>query len=368
MKTFSNIFEEVYDFENLYAAYLDARKNKRYREEVLSFTADLEENLLGIQNHLIHQTYQLGRYREFYVHEPKKRLIMALPFRDRVMQCALYRIINPIFVRGYISTSYGSIRGGGTIKAIRQLQYWLRLLTKKPEKYYALKMDVTKFFFRIPHDVQLRILREKITDERVMWLFDTIINSSDTPFGLPLDVVDVENCERLYDVGMPVGNLISQMLANIVLNKVDQYIKRDLRVRYYMRYMDDMLILGSDKKALHEIKELVEVFMDENLRLQLNSKTSIRPVSHGIEYVGYRVWHNHIRLKKATALRMKRRLRKVRTLYGEGKLKFETCHHTLMSYLGFLKHCSDNALRDKVLEDFVLVRHSAEDPPEDIIE
>ncbi len=344
MKTYRRLFEQIYDFDNLHAGYLDARRNKRYRNEVLEFTANLEENLIDLQNHLIHGTYQLGQYREFFVHEPKKRLIMALPFKDRVMQCALYRIINPIFVKGYISTSYGSIRGGGTIKAVRQLQYWLRMLHKRPEKYYALKMDVTKFFFRVPHDVALAILRKKIKDERVMQLFDTIINSTDTPFGLPLDVIDVEQCTRLFDVGMPVGNLISQMLANIVLNEVDQYIKRELRVRYYMRYMDDMLVLGSDKQELHRIKALVEDFLETNLRLQLNSKTSVRPVSHGIEYVGYRVWHDHIRLKKATALRLKRRLRKIRTLYGAGKLSLEKCRHTLMSYLDIYLSSQINSL------------------------
>ncbi len=369
VKKHKNLYEKVYDFDNLYCAYLEARRNKRYRDEILAFTANLEENLIDLQNHLVHQTYRLGKYREFYVHEPKKRLIMALPFRDRVVQCALYRIINPLFTKGYISTSYGSIVGGGALNAVKKLQYWLRIAENKPERYYVLKMDIAKFFFRVPHDVQLAALREKIADERVMWLFDVIINSSDTAFGLPLDVVDVARCTRLYDVGMPVGNLISQMLANIVMDKLDQYIKRELRVERYMRYMDDMLILGTDKRELHEIKELTEAFLGEHLRLQLNHKTSVRPVSHGIEYVGYRIWHDRIRLRKAAALRMKRRLRKVRLLYGDGKLPYEKCRDTLMSYIGFLRHCTGDALRDKILEDFVLVRHSgADDPPEDIIE
>ena len=362
VKTYRNLYEKLYDFDTLYRAYLEARRSKRYRDEVLAFTANLEENLIDIQNHLIYQTYKVGRYKEFYVRDPKKRLIMALPFRDRVVQWALYSIVNPIFTRSYIDTSYGCVEGRGSVNAIKKLQYWLRLPEIRKAPCYALKMDITKFFFRIPHDVQLRVLRERIADERVMWLFDLIINSDATPFGFPLEVADVEYAERLFDVGMPVGNLISQMLANIVMNKVDQYIKRDLRMKYYMRYMDDMLILGHDKQRLHEVKELVERYLEDNLGLTLNRKTSVRPVACGIDFVGFRVWNNDIRMRKSSALRMKHRLRSIREKYGRGTIPLEKCLEVIVSYLGIMKHFNSDNLRDKILEDFVLVRRW---PPED---
>lgn len=358
MKTYKNLYEKIYDFENLYLAYQDARRCKRYRGEVLAFSANLEENLIDIQNHLIYQSYTMGEYREFYVYEPKKRLIMALPFRDRVVQCALYRVVNPLFTRSYIDTSYGSIVGRGPLKAVEKLRYWLRLLHNKPEKYYALKMDVAKFFFRIPHDVQMASLERRIDDPKTMWLFEQIIRSRKTPFGLPLDAVDVANCTRLYDIGMPVGNLISQMLANIVMDAADQYIKRELKCHYYMRYMDDMLVLGADKQELREIMRLVSAFLEQNLGLCLNNRTSIRPVSLGVEFVGYRVWQDRTQIRKSTSLRMKRRLRATRIRYGQGKLPLEKAQSTITSYLGLMKHCDCDNLRDKVLEDFVLVRHS----------
>ena len=360
MKTYKSLYEKIYDFENLYQSYLCARKHKRYREEVLVFTANLEANLISIQNDLIWQTYKVGRYREHYVYEPKKRLVMALPFRDRVVQWAIFRVINPVFAKGFISDSYASIKGRGPQSAAKRVQYWLRLTAKRPEKDYYLKMDVGKFFYRVSHEVLLKLLSLKISDQKVMWLFETIINSEDTAFGLPLGYIDISTAPRLYDVGMPIGNLISQMMANIYMNEVDQYCKRELRIRYYMRYNDDMLILSDNKQKLHEYKRLVEQLLNEKLKLELNNKTAIRPCSMGIDFCGYRVWDDHIKIRKSTALRMKRYLKYTREQYSAGKLPLEKAEGTLQCYLGSMKHFSSYHLKCKILKDFVLVR---KDPP-----
>ena len=357
MKTYKNLYKQIYDFENLYQAYLNARRNKRFREGVLRFSANLEENLIDLQNNLIYQTYKVGEYRERIVHIPKKRIIMILPFRDRVLQWAIYRIINPLFERSFIPTSYGCIKGRGGLRAVQKLQYWLRLTDKEPEKHYALQMDIKKYFFRIPHDILLGILREKVADDRVMWLFDTIINDPQKAFGLPPNVVSLENAERLWGIGMPVGNLTSQMLANIVLDKVDQYIKRVLRVKYYIRYNDNMLIIGKDKQELHRIEAQVGRFIHENLCLEF-SATSIQPTHSGITFVGYRIWSDKLILRKPTSLRMKQRLKTVQHLYGSGTIPLEKALSSISSYLGMMSHCTNTCLRDKVLEDFVLVRHS----------
>lgn len=363
MKTHRNLYEKIYDFDNLHKAYLEARKNKRFRDEVLMFSANLEENLINLQNHLIYQTYKVGRYKERYVHIPKTRLIMALPFADRVVQWAVYRVVQPIFRKSYISTTYGSLEGGGALAAMTKLQYWLRLFRNKHDRSYVLKLDITKFFFRVPHDVLMRVLRKKIADERLLWLLETIFRSEDTPFGFHEDVADVMTGERLWGIGMPVGNLLSQMMANAVLNELDQYVKRELRVKYYMRYMDDMCIISSDKKELHELKQLIDEYLTSNLGLALNNKSSIRPTSLGVEFVGYRIWADKTKMKKATALRMKRRLQVIKKYYENGEFPLEKCKPVLMGYLGLLQRCSSTNLRDKILEDFVLVRKC---PPEEI--
>jgi len=147
------MYAQICAFDNLYTAYVHARKSKRYRREVLKFSANLEDNLIIIQEILTQKIYRVGSYREFFIYEPKKRLIMALPFIDRVVQWAVYQLLNPIFIKGYITDSYACIEGRGTHMAVKRLQYWLRQVDRKPGKYYYLKLDISKYFYRIDHQV-----------------------------------------------------------------------------------------------------------------------------------------------------------------------------------------------------------------------
>lgn len=184
MKSIKHIFEQVTDYENLYKAYMNARICKRYRREVLRFSAHLEDNLTQIQQELVSGTYEFGKYREFYIYEPKQRLIMAQPFRDRVVQWAIYQLLHPIFQKGYISDSYACIEGRGTHSAVERLHYWLKQADRKPEKFYYLKLDISKYFYRIDHAVLMGILERRIKDARMIELLSKIVNSN-TNFGLP---------------------------------------------------------------------------------------------------------------------------------------------------------------------------------------
>lgn len=188
MKRFGYLYEQIYDFENLYLAYLEARKNKRYRDDVLAFTANLEENLIQIQNELIWKSYDVGRYREFFVYEPKKRLIMALPFRDRVVQWAIYRVINPIFDSTFIDHSFACRVDKGTVVAADKLHSWVRLVDRKLEPWYYLKLDISKYFYRVDHLVSISLLERRIKDKDVIWLLKKYISNDHVPFGLPLGV------------------------------------------------------------------------------------------------------------------------------------------------------------------------------------
>ncbi len=347
METLRNIYPKIYDFKNLHEAYLEARKNKRYRGDVLEFTARLEENLIQLQNELIYKTYSVGRYREFYVFEPKRRLIMALQFRDRVVQWAIYRHLNPWFDRQFIYDSYGCRDGKGTHRAADRLQYWVRQVSRKKQQFYYLKLDISKYFYRVDHGVLMDILRKKIEDQDLLEILDRIINCEHTAFGLPA-FTDPEDCpgsERLLDKGMPIGNLTSQMFANIYLNQLDQYAKQELRLHYYIRYMDDIIILHHDKRYLHEIKDTIETFLWENLKLNLNRKTAIRPINQGIEFVGFRIFATHRKLKKSSARKMKARLKYVRAAFERGEIDADTLRATEASYSGVLKHFNSYGLR-----------------------
>lgn len=353
MKRIGNIYPKIYDFENLYCAYLEARKCKRYRQEVMTFTANLEENLIEIQNELIWRTYRVGRYHEFYVHDPKRRLIMALPFRDRVVQWAIYRQLNPLLDKRYLQTSYGCRVGGGVHRAVKKLKEYLRLQTGT---VYVLKMDISKYFYRIDHDVLMGILRRITKDDGLLWLLHEIIYS-DHDFGISTDDYDFSG-PRISGVGMPIGNLSSQMFANLYLNEADQFAKHVLKCRYYLRYMDDIVVVSNDREYLKMVWREMEDFLWERLSLKLNRKTSIRSETQGVDFCGYRVWRDHIRLRKKSALKMKHRLRWLRKAYSKGEpgVTVQSVRDTLMSYLGMLQHCDGYRLRESILEDLVLVR------------
>lgn len=355
MQSIKNIYAKIYDFENLYKAWEEARKGKRYRDDVLIFNRNFEEHLINIQNELIYGTYEVGKYHTFYVYEPKKRLIMSLPFKDRIVQWAIYRQLFPLYEKTFIYDSYACRRGKGTHKAADRLQYWLRQTDRKPERYYYLKMDISKYFYRVDHDILLKILGRRITDTQLLALLEKIINCESMCFGLPPEKEpdEVEVTERLGNKGMPIGNLTSQMFANIYLNEVDQYAKHELGLHYYIRYMDDIIILHHDKKCLAEVKELLRVFLDDNLRLDLNNKTAIRPCNTGIDFVGYRIWATHRRLKKKTAVKIKRNLKKQIEKVRAGEESKERLDRSVASYRGILSHCDSYGLRQNLNKLFI---------------
>lgn len=353
-KKLKNIYSQIYDFDNLYQAYLNARKTKRYRNDVLKFTDNLEENLIQLQNELIWHKYKVGEYREFYVYEPKKRLIMALPFRDRVVQWAIYQILNPEFEKMFIDDSFACRVGKGTHRAVKRLHYWLCQVDRKERQFHYLKMDISKYFYRIDHDVLINILSNKIDDNETLRLLKEIINSEDTAFGLPLGCNVEDTSIRLKEKGIPIGNLTSQMFANLYLNELDQFAKRTLKLKYYIRYMDDIIILLDNKRELHNIKNTIQEFLENNLELHLNKKTAIRPINLGIEFVGYRLWSTHIKLRKVSVMKMKKRLKFLQKQYSKGNVSLQQINFTVQSYLGILNHCNSYCLKNKIFKNFIL--------------
>lgn len=360
MEKHSHVFERFATFDNLYDGYLLARRNKRFRDPVLAYSANLEEHIINDVNRLQWKEYKPGKLHAFYEYFPKVRLIHSLPFSDRVVNCAAYRVLWPIYSRSFYEHSYGSVPNRGTIKAVQKLQSWMRITQKKPEKWYIGKMDVAKFFFRIPIEVQLRELGRPLDDPDMMWFLETAIRCDGRPFGLPLHCTDVTTAERISGRGMQVGSLISQMTANVVMTPTDHYVKRVLQAPYYIRYMDDMVVLAPSKQQVWDIIGGTDDYLRENLGLQLNNKTSVVSVGTGVEFVGRRIWPGKVELRKSTTLQMKRHLAYVMEHYSTGELPLEYCNSVITSYLGLMKHCNCDALREKVLNDFVLIRKSKE--------
>lgn len=284
MKTINNIFHQVSSFENIHLAYLKARKDKRYKKDVLKFSFDLEENLLKLRKELIYDQYLPGGYREFIVHDSKKRLIKAPLFKDRVIHHALCNIIEPIFDRSFIFDSYACRKGKGSHQAARRAQVFMR---KNGTPYY-LKKDISKYFDSINHEILLSLIERKVKDKGVIRLIESIIHSSDS------------GKER---VGIPIGNLTSQLFANIYLDCFDQFVKHSLRSSMYLRYMDDFIFFGT-KKRLQETSKQVDLFLLRKLLLKINPKKDIiGPSGNGLDFVGYVIFNNHILLRKSTVKR-----------------------------------------------------------------
>lgn len=356
MQTFNITYNDIIDYDNLCGANIDAMSGKTERNEVMRFNMDLDQNLYDLYEDLVNRQYKPQGYRLIRITVPKKRLIMALQYRDRVLQWAIYRQLNPLYERSYIFDSYGCRKDKGREKAAARLQYWLRQTDRKEKQYYYLKLDISKFFYRVDHEILLQILAKKIKDAELLALLEKIINSDKRAFGLPLgvDPSEIDPSEMLFDKGMPIGNLTSQMFANIYLNELDQFIKHELHLHYSVRYMDDVIILHDDYKELCEIKDKIEAFLLERLKLNLNEKTAINPTTHNINFVGFIINKDEIKLRKDTVKRMWVRIKYVMKEYENGNMTFAAVNSTMQSYFGLVSHCTNNGLREKIINYFVL--------------
>tara|TARA_R110002167_G_scaffold98718_11_gene259432 strand:+ start:5629 stop:6681 length:1053 start_codon:yes stop_codon:yes gene_type:complete len=346
-KTYANLYPRIYDFEHLYTSYLKARKGKRQAQEVIEYGARLEEELIQLQNELIWHRYQTGPYRSFRVYEPKERLVAALPFRDRVLQHALVAVIEPIWEARFIHDSYACRPGKGTHAGADRAEAFLRQVKRNHGQASALKADISKYFQNVDHAILRRLLARRIACRDTLALLDGIIDTWEDGAGR----------------GIPIGNLTSQLFANIYLHELDEFVKHQLRERYYIRYMDDFIIIHHDKDHLHRLRRLIEGFLWDHLRLTTNHKTQVFPVraiaGRPLDFLGYRIWPTHRKLRKDSVRRMKHRLRRMAADYAKGRISLGRINPRLQSWIGHAKHASTWRLRGKVLGS---VAFKKEDP------
>ena len=283
------LFDKTFTIENLYEAFLNARKSKRKKLGTLKF-----EKNLGTELQKLYDELQSGRYRpkpyiQFKVYEPKERVINAPAFRDLVVQHAIYKIIYPIFDKTFIDTSFACRKGGGTHKASLYTQNELK---KYEGNLYFLKLDIRKFFYSINREILRKLFEKKIKDKRF------------------IDIM----CEFTYmnaDKGIPIGNLLSQIYALIYMNPVDHYIKRELKIKSYVRYVDDFVLIGLTLDEAKIAKELCEKFVQTKLNLEL-SHWHIQKIKRGINFVGYRTWKRIKFVRKHSIYKMKKAIKKLK--------------------------------------------------------
>lgn len=302
----------------------------------MRFAENLEENLITIQNELIWKTWEPLPLREFIVHEPKKRLISAPDFRDRVVHHALVRVIEPYFDNAFIYDSHACRKGHGVQLAATRLQRFTRIAMAKGE-WWTYKGDIKSYFPSIHHDILKSLIRRKISESGVLWLTDLIIDSY-----------------RPGPRGLPIGALTSQLFANIYLDQLDHFVKETLREKWYIRYMDDFVITSNSKSKIFEVQREIESFLSRNLALDINPKSRVIRIS--IPFCGYRIQPTHILPRKTTLHRAKRRIKKLAHDYGEGTVELPRVKASIASFLGYAKHCASRRTVESVLNEIVLTR------------
>lgn len=354
--TIRNVYYEITSFHTLMVADTHVSKGKRENTERLRFYDNREGNLEEISTLLRAGKVPKVEYHSFYVYVPKVRKVIFIDYWSKVVQRAIYDVLNPKICRTFIEHTYACVKGRGQLAAMEQLYTWMRETRTSGTEWYYYKFDVAKFFYRIDHEILMDICRKKIDDPRTVDLLGYYINNDAVPFGMPLDAnqLTITEEQMLYDLGIPIGGGLSHMLGNMYLDPLDQFCKRVLGIKRYIRYMDDIIILDNDKERLKEYGRRMTQFLEERLHLNFNNKTALRPVRVGCEFVGFVVYNDHVILRKSTTLRMKRTLRKTRQDYHDNLITFKEANATMQSYLAMLSHVDCKKFKEKLLDEFVL--------------
>lgn len=334
------LIEQIVDWDNLMEGHRLARKGKRDQAEVAAFEHRQWEELGALQMELLWGTYQPGRYREFEVYEPKRRRILAAPYRDRVAQQAICRVCAPIWHAAMIEHNYACRPGKGTHAGADQVQRWLRGLTATGP-CWVLKMDVSQYFPSISHRLAKSVIRRKIQCPATLRVLDAIIDST-------------AGSDEMEPVGIPVGNLTSQWIANLVGDVIDQWAKRELQVRRYARYMDDMVVLLRSREEALQVRAAFEVQL-ASMGMQF-SKTSILPASRGVNFLGYRIWAHKRLLRRDSVRRMKRCLREMEHQFSRGEIGLEHVRQRINSWVAHADHANAETLKRQVLNSAVFTR------------
>lgn len=314
VKRAGNLFNGLISYDNLLSAFKKAYRGCSKSYEAMRFRFNLENELLLLRDALQSGHYQHGRYRIFRVHDPKERTISVAPFRDRVVHHAIVNILEPIFERIFIHDSYATRKGKGTHRAIKRVQTFL----KQNEWYF--RTDVEKYFDSVRHNTLISIVERKIKDREMLSVIEkTIMHGGNTGRGLP------------------IGNLTSQFFANVYLDPLDHYVKDHLRVKHYVRYMDDMVILAGDSEYLKEMHCAMHTFLYEKLGLCMKEKsTYINRRSNGISFLGARIFPCVLRLGRKNLVRSLRKLKEKKMEYISGSLPEQNFTESLTSIAGHL--------------------------------
>lgn len=351
-KKIRNCFYSNLTFKKMLEAHQRARKNKAYKNEVILFEMNLENNIINLINNIKLGKYRIGEYRSFKVYEPKERTIQALPYIDRVVQqWYVEEFIKPYIVPKFISTSFACLTNKGTHKAVEKVEQYMRIYKRNNNHFWVLKCDISKYFYTINPHILFKILQKYIADKKLIEFTKLLI------------------FDKSDNIGIPIGNYTSQFFANIYLNELDYFVKRTLKIKYYVRYMDDFILLLPTKKACKETLQKIEVFLHSTLQLTLNNKSRYYPYSMGVNFCGYRIFTTHRLLRLRSKKKIKQNVKYWNKKYANNTLNIKNTLQSLNSWLGHSSHCSSYQLQNKILNscNFLLTDHFYSEQEKELI-
>ena len=339
-----NLYAELCFYENLLEAFRKAAKGKSSKWYVREFRKDTKGNLLQLQKELVSMTYQPRQMKIFVICDPKTRVISASHFRDRVVHHALCNIIEPIFDKTFIYDSYANRKGKGAHAALKRFDCFKRKVSGNGKLIcnvtdnnmvygYALKADIKHYFDSVNHEVLIGIIERKIKDQRVLWLIRKIIDN------------------HRSDTGMPIGNLTSQFFANVYLNELDYFVKHKLRSKYYIRYVDDFVILDSSKEKLGYYKIIINEFL-KTIKLELHpEKSKVYPLHRGVNLLGFRIFYIYKLPYKRNIRHFEKRLGILQKSYTNGEITGDAVNRRIEGWLAYAAWANTYKLRCKIIED-----------------
>lgn len=331
-------YDDLISIGNIFQAWKEFRKGKKKRKDLQFFERNLEDNLFALQHALQTKTYRHGSYHEFYVHDPKKRHIHRVSVQDRIVHHLLYKYLYYLFDRHFIYDSYACRLNKGTHKGVLRLEEFARKVSKNYTRpCWALKLDIKKFFASVNHAILIKLLKRKIEDHDIFWLI--------------MQVIDSFYYDKGLGKGIPLGNLTSQVFANVYMNELDKFAKHQLKVKYYLRYADDFLILSGDNESLSRLVVPIEKFLRNQLKLELHpNKVIFRRLDWGVDFLGYIVLPHYILPRTKTKRRIFSKLK--------AKIPGESLNQTLQSYLGYLNHANSFKITQKLKNQIWLWRNA----------
>lgn len=315
MKRENNLFEKVITFDNLHHSFYQVLKGKRDKIAANSIFLNLEKELFSLQYELENDSYKPGEYNTFWITEPKARMISAAPIRDRIVHHAIMNILEPVLEKKFIYHSYACRKGRGNHKALKQFVVWSR------KSKFVLKMDIKKFFPTINHEIMKDVISSIIKDKRLIKLINLIIDNSNEQEPVT-EYFEGDSLFTPYEKrkGLPIGNLTSQWFGNLYLNQMDHFIKEKLKMKMYLRYVDDFACFSDSKEELRDIRKEIVSFL-ENYRLKLNKgKSRTRQLKEGVEFLGFVILPTTMRVNAKNLKRMRIRLKKQHSSFFEGRV------------------------------------------------